>query len=454
MSELSPATETALHRVVAARQSEGRVPGIAAGVVRDGRLAWTGGVGAADLAEPGRRPDEDTQFLIASNTKTFTAVLVMQLRDEGRLDLDDPLERHIPESTHGGVTIRQLLAHVSGMQREPVGDVWETLTYPDRVALVAGWNEAERILRPHYRWHYSNLCYSMLGEVVARLDGREWVDSLRARILEPLGMNRTTLGLVPPCARGYYVPPFSDVPVVEPVLDIDAMAAAGGLASTVADLATWTSFVADPVAEVLSPDTVDEMCQPQIMADLETWQAAWGLGFMLQRSGDRVWVGHTGGMPGHITGVFTQRKAKAAAIVLMNSSGTVDPAAFAIELGGLSLDRDPSEPEAWTAGTGVPPELAGVLGIWYSEGQPYVFSVRAGRLEARAANAPAQLPPSVFVPEGEDRYRTQSGRETGELLRITRAADGTVAKMNWATYLVTREPLAFGEWLRADGAGT
>ena len=88
-----------------------------------------------------------------------------------------------------------------------------------------------------------------------------------------------------------------------------------------------------------------------------------------------------------------------------------------------------------------------MLGVWYSEGSPFVFTVRRGRLEARAQGLPEHKPSSVFERVTDDVYRTVSGREAGELLRVTRDEGGRVAKMNWATYRVTREPLAFGEWL-------
>lgn len=447
MTELSDLTARGLRRILQESQSKHRVPGIAGGVMRNGRLIWNDGVGAADLARPAEAPDADTQFLIASITKTFTAVMTMQLRDEGKLSLDDTLDAFVPENKHEGITIRQVLSHETGMQREPVGDIWETLEYPDRQQLVDGWNEAERILKPHHRHHYSNLAYSMLGEVIARLDGRAYADSLSARLLEPLGMRRTTMELVPPHATGYYLPPFTDVPVVEPVLDIGATGPAGALASTIRDLATWAAFLADPDDAVLDPDTLDEMVQPQIMVDLDGWRLGWGLGLMLMRSGDRVHVGHTGGMPGHITGLAVHRPTKTAGIALMNTTSAPDPAALAIALAEHVLENDPEEPEVWTPGGTVPDELVGVLGRWFSEGQAFTFTVREQSLEARLDAAPESKPPSVFSKIGDDLYRTDSGRETGELLRITRDADGHVTKLNWATYLFTREPYAFGEWL-------
>jgi CubicO group peptidase (beta-lactamase class C family) len=447
VTALRPETEARLHRIALERQSRHRVPGIYAGVVRGGGLVWQAGIGAADLEAPETPPGPDDQFLIASNTKTFTAVLVMALRDEGRLSLDDTLDQHIPEVRHHGLTIRQCLAHVSGMQREPVGDVWETLRNPDRAELVAGFNEAERVHPPHHVWHYSNLVFSMLGELVARIDGRDWYDALRARILDPLEMSRTTLGPQGRAVQGYYVPPYTDVPVAEPVLELKALAPCGGLASTAGDMARWSGFVADPISEVLHPDTLEEMCQPQIMMDPQRWQGAFGLGFMLVRSADRLFVGHTGGMPGHITGVFTHRESGTGGLALMNSTAAPDPAGFAIDLAQHVIEHDPAAPEVWRPGTEVPAELADLVGLWFSEGSPFVFSVKRGRLEARAQDLPEHKPSSVFEPVGNDLFRTTSGREAGELLRVSRGEDGTATKMNWATYLVTREPYAFGEWL-------
>jgi CubicO group peptidase (beta-lactamase class C family) len=450
VTELTEQTRAELDRIIAGKQREGRVPGIVGAVVRKGDLAWSRGIGVADLDEPDQPPTADTQFLIASLSKTFVAVQIMQLRDEGRLSLDDPIEKFIAESKHTGITIRQMLSHVSGMQREPVGDVWDVLKYPDREQLVAGWNEAERVLPPHHRHHYSNLVYSMLGEIIARLDGKSWFGSLESRILDPLEMRRTTLGLHENAALGYYVPPFSDVPVKEPVLDIAAMASAGALASTAEDLAKWAAFLADPVDEVLRKDTVEEMCQPQIMADLERWTLAWGLGLMLLRVGERIFTGHTGSMPGHISAFFVHRESGHAGICLMNSisSGTqVDPSGLATELAVKVLDNDPLPREPWKPGVEVPAEFDGLLGTWFSEGQPFVFSVCDGRLEARGVTAPAHKPPSVFARLDGDLYRTESGREQGELLRITRDDDGVPVKLNWATYIFTRQPYAFGEWL-------
>ena len=441
-------THRALRRIALDKQRAHRVPGLYAGVQRRGELVWGDGIGRRAV-ESAEAPGPDDQFLVASNSKTFTAVMVMQLRDEGRLDLGDRVADHVSEVTHP-LTVRQGLAHVSGMQREPVGDVWDSLVHPTTEELLAGFAEAEAVGRPHDRWHYSNTVFAVLGELVARLDGRSWEESLRARLLEPLELRRTSVGFDGgPQASGYYVAPYDDVPRPEPVIDLRAMAPCGGLASTATDLARWSSFVADPDPAVLSPDTMEEMCQPQSMIDVVGWQAGMGLGLFLIRSqAGRTWVGHTGGMPGHISGVFTHRESATGALVLMNSTAAPDPAAFAVELGEHVVQHDPAEPEPWTSGTALPDELAGLRGLWFSEGSPFVFSVVDGHLEARHPELPKDQPSSVFEQIGDDVYRTVKGRERGELLRVTRDDRGVPVTLHWATYLVTREPLSFGEETR------
>jgi CubicO group peptidase (beta-lactamase class C family) len=445
VNALLDTTTRSLHRIAAEKQREGRVPGLYAGVARGGSLVWGEGVGQADVAEE-RTPGPDDQFLIASNTKTFIAVMVMQLRDEGRLTLDDLLGDHVPEVSHP-ITIRQCLAHVSGMAREPLGDVWETLENPSAKELRRDFDDVERVLKPHHHWHYSNVVYAMLGQLVEELDGRSWEESLQARLLQPLEMTRTTNGFDGgPRVTGYYVPPYDDVPREEPVMDLKGLAPCGGLASTANDLAKWSAFVADP-GDLLSADTLEEMCQPQILLTPDSWNAAMGLGFFLIRSATgRTWVGHTGGMPGHITGVFTHRESGTGGIALMNATAPPPPDAFAIELADHVVDNDPVDPEPWRPGTEVPDELRGLLGRWFSEGQPFVFWVEHGELKARTDKpAAAKLTPSRFEKVADDVYRDVAGRERGELLRVTRAADGSVTKLNWATYLFTREPIAFGE---------
>jgi CubicO group peptidase (beta-lactamase class C family) len=431
-------------------QREARSPSISAAVVRDGAVTWSDAVGLVDV-ERGRVPTLDTQYSIGSITKTFTAVLLLQLRDAGQLDLDDRLDRHLPGIAHGDVTLRRMLSHLSGLRREPPagpgGEIWETLQDPDRDEMLAGVARAGKVSEPGRRWHYSNLAFALLGEVVARGSGRPWEVTVRERLLEPLGMDRTTTEPVEPRACGYFVEPYSDVARLEPLLPLRGMAPAAALWSTPADLARWATFLADPDPAVLDPATLAEMRHPQVIADLDAWTLAWGLGLMLYRNRERVAHGHAGGMPGFASSVMAYAKdgQRAGTVVLANSTAGVDVEVLASALLDSALDAGPL-PSAWTPGDPPPEQVAGLLGRWWSEGTEYVFSWSDGRLEARAAverELRAQRP-AVFEQTGPDQWRTTAGREEGEELRAVRDGDGKVRRMYWATYPLTRTPEGFG----------
>jgi CubicO group peptidase (beta-lactamase class C family) len=433
-----------LDLTLAQRQVEWRSTGLAASVVRHGEPVWAGSVGTTDAADPGAVPTADTQFRMGSITKTFTATLVMQCRDDGLLGLDDSLGTHLAGTRHPDLTVRRMLAHLSGLQREPVGEVWESLRGPSIDDLLSGLQDAEAVLPPARRHHYSNLAFALLGEVVARLRGQPWADVLQARVLDPLEMRRTTTSRQAPYAAGYFIDPYTNRAIEEAEFPGHAFAPAAELWSTTADLGRWACFIAEPPADVLSSDTLEEMCHPQVMHDLDGWTLGWGLGFMLHRRGERVIVGHDGAMPGFLAGLAVRRPEKVGAVVLANTSSGADPGGLAVDLALSVVDGDPELPTPWRPGGDVPESIADLLGVWWSEGTQFVFTANEGHLEARAAGAPRSRPPSVFAEEGPDRFRVVSGRETGERLRVVRRPDANVDKLYWATYPVTRDPRPFG----------
>ena len=154
-----------------------RLPGAAVGVVHGDQLVWSAGIGFADV--PGRRAtDTSTLYRIASITKTFTAAAIMQLRDAGRLDLDDPIPAHLPELREAAdslgpiesVTIRRALSHESGLMSEPPGTDWAVPRYEGLAERnLARIGEIGTRVSPNSQWKYSNLAYQFLGEVVARV---------------------------------------------------------------------------------------------------------------------------------------------------------------------------------------------------------------------------------------------------------------------------------------------
>jgi CubicO group peptidase (beta-lactamase class C family) len=432
-------------RLIREAQAKARLPSVSAAVFQGADIVWTGAAGLAD-AEAREPASPDHQYRIGSITKTFTASAVMQLRDAGALELDDPLDRHIPESPHGP-TIRRVLAHLSGLQREIPGEIWESMQSPTREELFAGLGDAEQVLAPARLWHYSNLAYSLLGEVVSRLSGMPYEGYVEERLLDPVGLSRTTWQAAPPVAKGYFVDPYTDQLHLERYdVDLRGGTPAGAIWSTAADLCRWGAFLAKPDPEVLAPETVDEMRELQVMASPRDWSLAWGLGLMLYRRGDRLFYGHDGGMPGHLARFVVARESKVGAAVALGSTSAPAPGlGLALDLAEKALETLPPEVEAWEPeGDAPPPEVAGVLGRWWSEGGEWIFGYRRGSLEARHPSWPADMEPTVFEPLGDGRYRTKSGYEAGELLRVVRDERGEVVKLYWATYPFTRAPSTFG----------
>ncbi len=428
-----------LRRLVAAAQAEQRIPSVAAAVVRDGEVVYSDAVG---IAEPGRDATPEDQYRIGSISKTFCAVAVMQLRDEGRLALDDPLTEYVPESAEGP-SIRRLLAHASGLEREPKGEIWETLKPPARDEFLAQLPDVESVLEPGRRFHYSNLAYALLGEVVGRLSGRPFEEYADEKILRPLGMDRTTWRATEPCAKGFFVDPYDEHLRPESDLEPGATQSVGGLWSTVGDLARWAAFLADPDPVVLKPETVDEMASVQVIVD-PGWKLGHGLGVQLFRDGERIYAGHGGAMPGFLAGLVVLRAEKAGAAVLTNTSAGARPEALGIQLIAKSLELDPPASTLWAPQDEAPPELRPLLGRWWSEGHEFVFFCRDGKLHARLDPPSTWSEPAVFEPDGVDRFRTVAGRENGEWLRVARDASGAVTKLYWATYAFTRDAQIFG----------
>ncbi|WP_230395004.1 serine hydrolase domain-containing protein, partial [Plantactinospora alkalitolerans] len=320
-------------------QAESRIPALSVALHRADRTPWTCEVGSTGGAPLNGR----TTFRIGSVTKTFTAVLVLQCRDEGLLDLDDPIGAHLDVPEHGGLSVRRLLSHTSGVQREPYGDVWDTLHTPRLDEFLADLARAERVLPPARRFHYSNLGAALLGQAVARIRGGTWAEVLADRVLGPLGLSDTSLAPGPESATGFLVDAYSDHARPEPNTDLGALGPAAQLWSTASDMARWAAFLADPAAldpagAVLRPTTLDEMRWPVTTTDEALWTAGFGLGLILVPQGERsgggrsagggrvLHVGHDGAMPGFLASVYGRRGGTgtpgAMGCAVLGSSGT------------------------------------------------------------------------------------------------------------------------------------
>jgi CubicO group peptidase (beta-lactamase class C family) len=398
---------------------------VAAAVARKGEIVWSNAVGFAKYdgdveATPG------TQYRIGSITKTFTATAIMQLRDAGELDLDDRLDQHLPDVEQGSPTLRRMLAHLSGMQRE-VGEMWVEGTTPTEEDLVAGY-----VLDPHVTHHYSNLAFGLLGRVVAARSGIPYMQYVDERIIGPLGLTRTTWFSQEPKAQGYLVADYARTVWEEPESDLGGVAAMGQLWSTVEDLATWATFLARGADGVLDAKTIESMWFPQVMYFPDEWVLGWGLGLMLYNHEGQIYGGHGGAMAGHLAGVYVHRKSQIAAAALTNSGSRANMDMLAIELAVKAREHWPDDIEVWRPEQEPPPTaVAAILGQWFSEGTDFLFWWQGGKLHAKVASAPPGRGETTFEPEG-DGWRAVEGRERGELLSVR--GD----EMVWAGYPFTR----------------
>lgn len=426
---VAPVTARRLQARIARAQVDGRMPSIVAGVVRDGQLVWVGGHGDV----PGT--PEDTQYKIGSITKTFTAVLVLQLVDEGRLDLDDTVSTVLGDVGYGDRTIRSLLAHNSGMQAEPNGSWWERspgLTFEELAAANA---DSAGVLPVGQQFHYTNLAFGLLGEIVARLRGATWWECVQTRILDVLGMSRTSYQFEGVHAQGTSIDPYTGELIEEPHPDTGAMAPAGQMWSTVADLATYCVFLLDGHPDILSKARLEEAFIPQSAALATGLESAHGLGFQMHRGGSGVLVGHTGSMPGFVASCFVDRIRRTGFVAFANAMTGLPATGIATTLAEELEVSEPTVPEPWRPSAEVPDLVREIVGVWHWGPTPMVFGWEGDQLVVRRNGVVGYR----YRLDG-DRLVGTAGYQTGETLQVVRNEDGSINHLDLATFIFTRTP--------------
>jgi CubicO group peptidase (beta-lactamase class C family) len=450
-------TDERTRRLLAARlaehQADRRLPSVVAGLVRNGELAWSGGRGRIG-GTSGPVPDADVQYRAGSITKTFIAVAVLRLRDEGLLGLSDPIGRHVADAAGASeLAVGQLLSHTSGLRSETAGPWWErTAGSPLDVLAAQSLGRDALRLRPGWQFHYSNVGYALLGGLVTSLRGRPWYDVIADELLAPLHMDRTTRQPQPPHATGFAVHPHADLLLPEPEHDAEAMAPAGQLWTTVTDLARWAGFLAGagPVqSALLDPATLAEMRRPVAIGDVpdRPWDLGYGLGLQLWNSGGHRSYGHTGSMPGFTGALQIDSASGDAAIVLTNATTSSDGAAFTAGLLRILAENDPPVRPEWRA-AGVAGDALDLVGTWYWGPMGFLVNVVAepdgasSVLEFRGAGSGSLA--HRFRLGGDGIWTGVDGYFAGETLRPVRGQDGRVVALDLASHTYTRLPYDSG----------
>ena len=390
-----------------------RLPGLALAVTDREAIVASECFGYADLAA-GTPVTPETYFEHGSIGKTFTAVLLLQLREQGLVELDAPVTQYLPwfkvESEHAPITIHDLLTHSSGlmigadMSADSRFDVWAL-------------RETEVGFAPGSRFSYSNVGFRTLGFVIEEITGMSYGEAVRSRILDTLGLRATHSKITSDgrhrLAVGYERlhddrPARRDDPWV-PAPWLDTGTGDGSLAGTMEDLATFLRALLNRGRGALEPESYDLMTTAQIEAG-EDGSAGYGI-FLVDRAGRREIV-HGGSMPGYQAMMAADPEAGLGVAVAVNT-GESTPVPESVAAVALDLFREGKEPPA------VPDPLA----VENAADFAGVYEGDAGRLELTAAGNRLLLAGEPLEPRGDDRFLAPDARQALFLLELAREGD-------------------------------
>ncbi len=413
------------------------LPGVVVGVVSDQELVWAKGFGFRNV-DANRPMEPDTRFRMASHSKLFTASAIMQLREQGRLRLDDPVSEYLPwfrvqsaEPDDPPITIEHLLTHSSGLPRE-AGSHWTDWEFPTREELRELIPKRQAPFSPETRWKYSNLAYTIAGMIVEVVSGETWAEYLQINIFDPLGMSASSVDRdVASLATGYGRRMPDGSRQVIPFVDARGMAAATGLTSTVEDMAKFVSaqFRKGPRGgdRILSTASLREMHRVRMLES--TWTRGQGIGFAVSRVDDKLYVGHGGGYPGHTTNTLILLDSKVGVIVLTNTNDS-NPGNIARErmdtVGEAVAEASATEPvvvtwnQSWERFAGLYRSIGGDRQIVLLNG-----------LVVMTPNAPSIDDSVGLEPIGDDLFRLSAptgGGAVGEVVRFVEE-NGQVVRM-------------------------
>ncbi|HVA61542.1 MAG TPA: serine hydrolase [Mycobacteriales bacterium] len=326
----------ALRDMIEAERVRFDVPGVAVAVVVDDELVLAEGFGVRDR-ETGAPVTPQTLFPIASDTKCFTAAMLCSLADEGVLDLDAPVRSYIPwfamNDPHASelVSTRDLLSHRTGLPRHDF--VWYGETDLDLEDVVRALPHLASNKQLRQAWQYNNLAYSTAGYLTEQLTGQAWVQAVRTRLLEPLGMKSTVFS-ARAAADGDYAFPYNKVAgeLTRQVLPADSkLGPPGGIVSNVEDLSRWVlARLGKEVegARPLSDTALTQLHSPAMVGGVggiefsERQPMGYALGCQVESyRGHRI-VRHGGNLVGYSSDVCIAPDLGAAVVVLTNMHGT------------------------------------------------------------------------------------------------------------------------------------
>ncbi|MDA1280078.1 MAG: serine hydrolase [Chloroflexi bacterium] len=440
--------EPRIVELMTSSMAQDRIPGLSVGIVRGDALAAHHSLGTQKIGVD-LLPTTRTISRVASITKTFTATAILQLRDLGQLELDDPLLVHMPDFTVAsalqgtleGVTLRRMMTHYSGLSTEhPLTD-WNTPSFPTTEELLSGLSAIEVVIPQDSQWKYSNLAVGLLGHVIEQVSGLPYEQYVYEEITGPLGLRNTRYELDSDQAKlkstGYSHPvPGSSDRREAPYAPLRGISSAGQLHSNIEDLSRWMSFQFTAgrnthPSKVLSASTLAEMHRPVYMSS--DWKTGQAIGWRLSRRGDLVLHNHGGGIQGYASNMVFSVQAQTGVIVLANIWPAPGPYVLAEDIAEIVIkelgpvaERAESELIDLTEA-----EAAGYVGRYWAEPGVFVdvvYSDSELRLDDPregdyTLHGPAALKKDPTAKVGSE-FKVMGGRGAGELAKFSLGESG------------------------------
>lgn len=431
---------------VSAKRDYDRMPGVSMAVVHDQETLWSGGFGFAHLTS-GTPATKSTLYSICSISKLFTAIGVMQLRDAGKLRLDDPVGDHLDwfemaaaHQASGPVTVQNVLTHSSGLPRESDFPYWTgpDHPFPTRDAVMRKLGEQQMLYRADTYFQYSNLGLTLAGEIVAAESGMDFHEYIRSRILSPLGMHDTYSEHPGELRGGAFATGYSGIrrdgsrdPV--PAYSVRGIAPAAGFVSSVEDLARFASWqfrnLASDGDEVLSANSLREMHRVHWVNP--DWEVTWGLGFSVWRDEDETFVGHGGYCPGYQSHLLLHTGDAIAAVFMTNTNG-VDSRSFTQTAYHIVAPAVEDALEAGDEAEWMDPALKAYVGRYQSwlAGESIVLPWKGGlAVLSLPTDDPLGSLTRLRHVEGDVFRRVREDGALGEAFEFERDADGRITRL-------------------------
>ena len=323
-------------------------------VVRDGETVFAKGYGMASLEHQVTNSPQ-TKFRIGSVTKQFTAAAILQLQDRGQLDVQESVATYLPEYPNGDrITLHHLLTHTAGIPNlTSFPDYVEWMRLPTTLeGQIARFQDMPLEFEPGAQYRYSNSGYILLTQIIETVSDQSYDQYLKDHLFQPLGMENTgyelPLAVINGLASGYQFTGESYQQAE--YINMAVPQGAGGLYSTVADLARWHQFLFDAEKRdeaVLSDEAIAAMTFPHVVMDEDTPDLSSGYGFVISDRGENRYIAHGGGINGFVTNLGSIPNLGITIAVLSNVE-TADPAWISEDLTAILLGQPyemPIQPE-------------------------------------------------------------------------------------------------------------